>query len=152
MSDMPVWFGQLRWTPAVPVSHLVGGMMPRSDIVEGSGLYAFTTDDQALSTSNALYIGKTDGVTQSLRRRLGQYINRFGKTGGPSSEHAGMERLAKYYTSPGKAMYVRWCGCTLTRETEGGLIDLFSPRFNGKYEGRALADDERIPAVHLYDA
>jgi len=85
MSDMPVWYGQLRWTEAVPVAQLIGGTIPRSDIVEGSGLYAFTTNDQALSKGNVLYIGKTDGVTQSLRRRIGQYINRLSKTGGPSS-------------------------------------------------------------------
>ncbi len=152
MSDMPIWYGQLRWRAAVPFARLIDGTVSRSDIVEGSGLYAFTSDDQALSAGTVLYVGKTDGVTQSLRRRLGQYVNRLGKTGGPSSGHAGMERLAAYYAEPGNSLYVRWCGCTLTRETEGGLIDLFSPRFNGKYEGRALADDERIPAMHLYDA
>ena len=125
--------------------------MPRSDIAEGSGLYAFTTNDQALSKGNVLYIGKTDGVRQSLRRRLGQYINRLSKTGGPSSGHAGMELLAGYYAPPAKPLFVRWCGCTLTRETEGGLIDLFNPEFNGKSEGCALSDDERIPAMHLYE-
>lgn len=152
MSDMPAWYGQLKWSsPAYPVTEFVAGTRPHTHIVAGAGLYAFTSDPEALSPRNALYIGKADGSRQTLRSRLGVYIRRLRRSSGTPSKHAGLELLNRHYMASPQALFVRWCGCILTREVEGGLIDLFDPLFNNKEERLGLDDDELIPEVYLYD-
>ena len=152
MTGMPAWYGQLKWShPAVPVVDLVAGARSTATIAAGAGLYAFTSDDQALSPRNALYIGKADGARQTLRSRLRVYVRRLRRVNGRASKHAGLELLRDYFSGHPQALFVRWCGCILTRDVEGGLIDLLDPMFNGKDERLGLADDERIQDLYLYD-
>jgi excinuclease UvrABC nuclease subunit len=123
-----------------------------SVIAEGAGIYIFTSDDQALSPHNVLYVGKADGSRQTLRSRLRSYLRRFAKTGGPPSKHAGKEELHEYYCSTPNALYLRWCGVVSARDIEGELIELFDPLFNHKNEHRrGFAHHELIPEDHLYE-
>lgn len=147
---MPAWFTQLTWSEPVPVTRLVTGALDAGQIVAGAGLYVFSTDPAPLSPANVLYVGKADGARQTLRSRLGVYIRRLGRVGGKASRHAGLEQIYHHHVATPHQLFVRWCGCLLTRDVEGGLIDLFDPPYNNKGERLTLDDDERIPDIYLY--
>jgi hypothetical protein len=151
MSDMPAWYGQLTWSHPIAFSKFVSDTGTRDVVADGAGLYAFTMDPAALSPRNVLYVGKADGARQTLRKRIGVYERRLRRPQGPPSKHAGLELLCARYVASPSSMFVRWCGCILTRDVEGGLIDLFDPPCNNKEERIGLDDDELIPDIYLYD-
>jgi hypothetical protein len=144
----PRWFGQLVWSQPA----WIGSLEP-SSIPPGAGLYAFTTDGGALTSGNALYVGKADGARQTLRTRLQVSLRRLAAApGGKKSKHAGLEKLAKYHGSHAGDVYVRWTGVVVARDLEGRLIEMFDPRFNGKDEHRnGFSDNELLPDDMLYE-
>lgn len=152
MTSMPLWFAQLRWQdPPIPVTHFVASMIDRAVIPPGAGIYIFSTDNQALSARNVVYVGKADGARQTLQTRLGVYFRRFARPAGKPSKHAGLENLFALYQQAPNALYVRWAGCIVAREIEGDLISIFDPICNGKDEHHSGYDeDSLIPAEYLY--
>jgi hypothetical protein len=142
--DRPRWFGQLRWSPA----HAIATIEARS-IPEGAGIYVFTSSPGPLSRGTVLYVGKADGAIQTLRRRIGTYLSRF--RGGKATRHGGKEDLADFVSSEGAGrVFVRWAGCVMARDVEGGLIDMFEPTFNRRDEIPGIAYDETLPSWSLY--
>src|SRR5689334_2212226 len=113
MTDMPAWFNQLEWSPVFPIDSFITGKVSRKVISAYPGVYVFSPTEQSLRTGNALYVGKADGLQQSLRRRISIYLRRFGRIAGPASRHAGCELLFERYYKPRKVViYLRWAGCT----------------------------------------
>lgn len=166
MSNMPAWYDQLRWSdPAVPFLEFVSGSRDMETIAAGAGLYVFCADPGPVAPgtvfhrepaggsnrSRVLYVGKADGGRQTLRSRVRAYVRRLRRPSGPASKHEGLEMLCRHYAANPHALYLRWCGCILTRDVEGGLIDLLDPQFNNKSERVGLSDDELIPEIYLYD-
>lgn len=152
MTSMPCWFSQLQWCdPPVAVTHFVANIVSRELIPHGAGIYVFSTDDQALTATNVLYVGKADGARQTLRSRLGVYFRKFARQTCKPSKHAGLECLCKTYQKTPNALFVRWAGCVVAREIEGELINIFNPACNAKDEHRyGYDEDEFIPAEYLY--
>ncbi len=145
MSDLPRWYSQLRWSSPHPIA-----VLNRSEIPPGAGIYAFTTNTAPLSKENVLYIGKADGAKQTLRTRLSVYFRHFASNR-LTSEHSGLEDLARHYQQNPSRLYVRWAGCIMARDIEGSLIFRFDPIYNHKDEYRfGISDDELIPESMLY--
>jgi hypothetical protein len=144
-----VWFEQLKWEGPFCVHSLVAGAPWPGIETNGSGVYVFTGDPGSLLKSRVLYIGKSDGAKQTLKRRVSAYIRRMRRPFPPLRPHAGMESLCDYYRAQPHALFVRWAGCVVSRDIEGRLIEFYEPEFNGRDEAIVYCDDEPIPLEFL---
>jgi hypothetical protein len=148
MSELPLWYPQLKWSQP----HLVA-TIAQKDLPLGAGLYVFTRDGNiGLSDRNVLYVGKADGAGQTLQTRVGVYLRCLRSKSDKLPRHAGLRDLVAYGRASAGALFLRWAGVVVGRELEGRLIQLFDPPFNHKEEHRiGYMDDELIPEFYLYE-
>jgi hypothetical protein len=126
-----VFQDKLQWSRAHCVKDLERSMLP-----DRPGIYVFTrTDTEPVSVaSGVLYIGKTDGVTTSLRQRVWGYcVDNPDPSGEP---HRGRRQIFEYRKRPpgDNQLFVRWTVYSDAGGIEGALIYLFEPPFNTRTE------------------
>jgi hypothetical protein len=134
---------QLKWSDPHPVCDLAREVLP-----DRPGIYVFLTAPVKINPTDALYVGKTDGVETSLRARVWGYC----VTPMPLREaHRGRKLLFQYRkANSDRNLFVCWAVYSAAADIEGALIGLLTPRFNSRWE-TVWADEHEIDPRYVGD-
>jgi hypothetical protein len=155
MTDIPIWFRQLKWSEPIHVAAL---NLDRKQIPDFTGCYVFTVGITPIAPGRVLYVGEAAG--QSLRKRISTYLVALG---GPtvskvpnqvrrSRSHKGKGFILEMRSIVGdQGVYVRWVEYGANDKDihilEASLIAYLNPDANDRieeYRHELLGDAQRL--------